>query len=176
MKSRKLISIVLAVLLALMLCAPALAAEENDLTRGEFVSALFELSGVTDMEPRQAYFVDVEMHGDLALAVRWAVGEGIVSGYGDGRFGPDDPVTREQMAAMLYRYAQTLGQGFEGMWYFPLDYPDADQISDWADEAMHWCVMNGIINGKDGKLVPGGYASRAEAATMLMRYCTKTAE
>ena len=88
MKSRKLISIVLAVLLALMLCAPAFAAEENDLTRGEFVSALFELSGVTDMEPRQAYFEDVPMHGDLALAVRWAVGEGIVSGYGDGRFGP----------------------------------------------------------------------------------------
>ena len=49
-------------------------------------------------------------------------------------------------------------------------------ISSWADEAMHWCVMQGIINGKDGKLVPGGNASRAEAATMLMRYCTKIAE
>ena len=125
MKNRKLISITLAMLLILSLCVPALAAEEDTLTRGELVSALFDLSGVTDMEPKQAYFEDVEMHGDLALAVRWAVGEGIITGYGDGRFGPDDPVTREQMAAMLYRNAKLYGQGFQGMWYFPLDYPDA---------------------------------------------------
>ena len=125
MKHRKLISAALALVLALTLCAPALAAEEDTLTRGEFVSALFALSGITDMEPKQMYFDDVEMHGDLALAVRWAVGEGIVKGYGNGKFGPEDPVTREQMAAMLYRYAQALGQGFRGMWYFPLDYPDA---------------------------------------------------
>ena len=170
MKSRKLISIVLAVLLALMLCAPAFAAEENNLTRGEFVSALFELSGVTDMEPRQAYFEDVPMHGDLALAVRWAVGEGIVSGYGDGRFGPNDPVTREQMAAMLYRYAQAMGQGFEGVWYFPLDYPDATEISGWADEAMHWCVMQGILTGTDRGLEPKATATDDQLTLVLERW------
>ena len=53
---------------------------------------------------------------------------------------------------------------------FLLDYPDASEISDWANEAMHWCVMQGVINGKDGKLVPKDDASRAEAATMLMRF------
>lgn len=59
---------------------------------------------------------------------------------------------------------------------FDLDYPDASTISSWANEAMHWMVMNEIINGKNGKLVPGGDASRAEAATMLMRFRTKIAE
>ena len=96
--------------------------------------------------------------------------------YGNGRFDPTGDITREQLAAILYRYEQSKGGGFVGAWMFLLDYPDAAEISSWADEAMHWCVMNGIINGKDGKLVPGGDASRAEAATMLMRYCTKTAE
>ena len=88
------------------------------------------------MEPKQAWFGDVEMHGDLALAVRWAVGEGIVKGYGNGKFGPDDPVTREQMATMLYRNAQALGQGFQGMWYFPLDFPDADREVEGAFELV----------------------------------------
>ena len=176
MKLRKFIPIVLALLLALSLCTPALAAEEETLTRGEFVSALFELSGVTDMEPKQAYFDDVEMNGDLALAVRWAVGEGIVKGYGNGKFGPDDPVTREQMATMLYRNAQTLGQGFRGMWYFLLDYPDADQISDWADEAMHWCVMNGILIGTDKGLEPKATATDDQLALVLERWQASLAD
>jgi len=59
---------------------------------------------------------------------------------------------------------------------FLLDYPDASDISDWADEAMHWMVMHGIINGKDGSLVPQGEAFRAEAATMLMRFCAALTE
>ena len=122
------------------------------------------------MEPRQAYFDDVPMHGDLALAIRWAVGNGIVKGYGDGRFGPDDPVTREQMATMLYRNAVLLGQGFQGMWMFYLNYPDAAEISEWADEAMHWVVMNGILIGSDRGLEPKANATDAQLATVLDRW------
>lgn len=140
------------------------------LTRGEFIMGLFELSGEKDMEPRQAYFDDVPMHGDLALAIRWAVGNGIVKGYGDGRFGPDDPVTREQMATMLYRNAVLLGQGFQGMWMFYLNYPDAAEISEWADEAMHWVVMNGILIGSDRGLEPKANATDAQLATVLDRW------
>ena len=95
-----------------------------------------------------------------------------MTGYGDGRFGPNDPITREQMATILYRYAQTKGQGFQGLLSFRLDFPDAGDVSDWATEAMSWMVMNGVINGKDGKLAPGGSASRAEAAAMLMRFAS----
>lgn len=151
--------------------APEKEAEgDGVLTRGEFIMGLFALSGEKDMEPRQAYFDDVPMHGDLALTIRWAVGNGIVKGYGDGRFGPDDPVTREQMATMLYRNAVLLGQGFQGMWMFYLNYPDAAEISDWADEAMHWVVMNGILIGSDRGLEPKANATDAQLATVLDRW------
>ncbi len=170
MKTKRMISTLLAGILALMLCAPASASGADILTRGKFVSALFAQSGITDMEPKQAWFEDVPTDGELALAVRWAVMEGIITGYGDGRFGPGDPVTREQMAAMLYRYAHTLGQGFQGAWYFPLNYPDASEISGWADEAMHWCVMHGILTGTDRGLEPKGTATDGQLALVLERW------
>ena len=74
-------------------------------------------------------------------------------------------------ACMLYRFAQSQDKGFTGQWMFPLDYTDADSVSGWAYEAMCWCTANGILNGKDGnRLDPTGQASRAEAATMLLRF------
>ena len=143
--------------------------EEEVLTRGEFVMGLFDLSGVKDMEPDdQVYFEDVPLSGKLALAVRWAVGNGIVKGYGNGRFGPDDPVTREQMAVMLYRCAQT--QGETDVQTFPLDFPDADEVSDWAEEAMCWAVMNGIIIGTDKGLEPKALATDDQLALVLQRF------
>jgi hypothetical protein len=75
--------------------------------RGEFVRALYKLADESAAEPKQDHFDDVPPEGSLAQSVRWAADSGIVNGYGNGKFGPDDPVTREQMAAMLYRNAQT---------------------------------------------------------------------
>ena len=77
--------------------------------------------------------------------------------------------TREALVAMCYRYVQTLGGGFDGLWAFQLDFPDAGDVSDDALEAMSWCVMNGVINGMDGTLNPQGTATRAQTATILMR-------
>ena len=91
-------------------------------------------------------------------------------------FNPNGAVTREQLATMLYRYAQHKGQGFTGLWSFPLDYPDASSVSEWAYEAMCWMTMNGVINGMNGKLAPASGATRAQVATMLMRYCTSAAK
>ena len=150
-------------------------APNGSTSRAMIVTILYRLEGepkITAANP----FEDVAEGSWYTDAVIWAAENNIVSGYGNGKFGPNDNITREQLAAILYRYEQSKGGGFVGAWMFLLDYPDAAEISSWADEAMHWCVMNGIINGKDGKLVPGGDASRAEAATMLMRYCTKIAE
>ena len=102
----------------------------------------------------------------------WAQGKGIVNGYTDGTFGPNNPITREQMAAILYRYAQYKGQGFTGSWMFLLDFVDRADIASWADEAVHWCTMKGIVNGKAGKVFdPKGNATRAEAAAMIQRFC-----
>ena len=174
MKHSKILSVLLTLALVLALSVPALAADGEsgeDLTRGEFVTALFQLTDEWDVEPSQDYFDDVPAEGGLAQCVRWAAENGIVNGYGNGKFGPDDPVTREQMAAMLYRSAQRLGQGYTDAWLFPLDeYPDAAEISPWADEAMHWMVMNGIITGTDKGLEPKALAAEDQLSLVLQRW------
>lgn len=96
----------------------------------------------------------------------WTMGAGISDGTD-----MDGTLTREQLATMLYRYAQSKGQGFTGAWAFRLDYSDADAVSYYAYEAMCWTTMHGIINGMgDGSLAPQGQATRAQVATMLMRF------
>ena len=170
MKYSKLLSLLLALALAFALTAPALAADEALLTRGELVKALYLLSGERNAAPTQDWFDDVSAEGADAQIIRWAVESGVVKGYGDGSFGPDDPVTREQMAAMLYRNAQKLGQGFRGAWMFPLDYPDADTVSDWADEAMHWAVMHGIVGADAERLEPRAAATDDQLPLVLLRW------
>ena len=169
MKLRKALSVLLALLLCLSLCAPAFAADADVLTRGRFVCALYDLSGVKNDAP-QARFDDVPTQGELALAVGWAVENGIVNGYGDGRFGPDDPVTREQMAAMLFRNAQALGQAPQGTWMFPLGFADASEISAYAEKAVQWAVMNRIILGADGLIEPKALATEGQLALVLDRW------
>ena len=110
-------------------------------------------------------FKDVDEEAYYGEAVRWASAEKIVNGIGDDLFAPDENVTREQLATIIYRYVQRQGGGFKGAWYFPLDYNDASEISAYADEAMHWCVMNGIIEAdEDNNLRPTEPATRAETA------------
>ena len=116
--------------------------------------------GFTDLN-REAVYMD---------AVRWAAGEGVIKGYDAKTFGPDDPVTREQLAVMLYRYAQKNGLGFTGAWYFPLNYPDAAEVSDWADEAMHWMVMNGKPEAAGGLLQPRAAVTRRELGQVTAAY------
>ena len=116
-------------------------------------------------------FDDVDPNAYYGEAVRWAASEGIVSGYGNGKFGPNDPITREQLAAMLYNYEKKQGGGFNGAWAFRLDFDDVASVSEWAYEPMSWMVMNGVISGTSSTtLSPKGQATRAQAATMLMRY------
>ena len=116
-------------------------------------------------------FSDVAEDTYCAEAVRWAASCGVVQGYENGAFGVGDPVTREQFAAILYRYAQGEGRGFIGTWAFPLDYTDAQQVSGFAYEPLCWLTMNGVISGKtDGSLDPRGGVTRAQAVVMLQRY------
>ena len=146
---------------------------ESTTTRAQLVTILWQLAGCPDSESSAAYS-DTQASAWYAKAVAWAGANGIVSGYADGSFGPDDAVTREQFAAILYRYAQSLGEGFTGSWYFLLDYSDAQQISAWADEAMHWCVMKGILSGTGADtLSPGMSTTRGQMAVMLMQFCQR---
>ena len=103
---------------------------------------------------------------NMVEARQWAIDSGISDGTN-----PGNAVTRQQLAALLYRFAQMNGQGFTGAWAFQLDYPDADQISEYAYEAMCWMTMNGVIAGtSQGTLNPTGTATRAQFAVMLYRF------
>lgn len=147
----------------------------DKITRAEIVTMFWRAEG----EPVVNYFMqysDVEGDEYYGEAVRWATAEKIVNGYSDGSFKPKNAVTREELAQIIYNYAKLKGNGFTGSWMFLLDYPDAAEVGSWADEAMHWCVMNKIITGINGKLSPKGLASRAEAATMFMRLNPEVAE
>lgn len=104
--------------------------------------------------------------------VQWAKSTGISDGSD-----LTGSVTREQLATMLYRYAQSQGLGFTGTWAFSLDYADADQVSEYAYEAMCWMTMNGIFDGVgDNMLAPAGTATRAQVATILMRFIENFAQ
>jgi hypothetical protein len=141
-------------------------------SRGMIVTILYRMENSPAVEHTNA-FSDVEEGAYDYDAILWAQANGIAGGYADGTFRPDAPVTREQLAAILYHDVQRRGGGFTGSWMFPLDFTDAADVSEWADEAMHWCVMNGLLNGSDGKLLPQGSATRAQMAAVLHRFCEK---
>lgn len=138
-------------------------------SRGMVVTILWRLSGSPDLEDEiWGYpFADVDAGAYYGTAVYWARLNGIADGYGDGTFGPDAPVTREQLAVMLYNCA-----GQPPVPDLALTFDDAGQISGFADSAMRWAVDAGILSGQGGGLLdPGGRATRAQVAVMLMRFC-----
>ena len=138
-------------------------------TRGMVVTVLYRLENQPSTSA--ASFTDVASGAYYANAVAWANANGIVSGYGSGKFGPNDKVTREQLAAILYRYAQYKKYDVSGA--NSLDgYTDVQSVSSYAVPALQWANAAGVVNGKSGsKLDPKGYATRAEVAAMLMRFC-----
>ena len=140
-------------------------------TRGMVVTVLYRLENQPSTSA--ASFTDVASGAYYANAVAWANANGIVSGYGSGKFGPNDKVPREQLAAILYRYAQykkydvSVGEDTN-----ILSYDDAQSISSYAIPAIQWACGAGVVTGKSGsKLDPKGNATRAEVAAMLMRFC-----
>ena len=146
-------------------------APDGTATRGQIVTILWRLAGSPVVNYAMRY-ADADEGAWYGEAVRWAASTGVVTGYSESSFGPNDAITREQLAAILYRYVKTQGQGFTGMWYFPLRYDDAVSISSWADEAMHWCVMKGLLNGtSETTLSPQLTATRAQLAAILQRFC-----
>ena len=151
--------------------APTSFVPDGIVTRAEMVTVLWNMSGTPVVNYLMTY-TDVSEEAWYAEAIRWASSEGIVDGYGNNAFGPDDPITREQMATMLYRYEKELGGGgFTGAWMFQSAFTDAAKVNDWAREAVAWCGMNGILEGRgDGSFDPAGKAQRSELAKVLTKY------
>ena len=145
-------------------------APNADTTRGMIVTILYRLEG-SPAVASAAGFSDVAAGQYYADAVAWASANGIVTGYDSSKFGPNDKITREQMAAILYRYA-----GFKKYDVSKTSdlssYTDNASISSYAADALKWANAEGLINGMgDGRIAPQGSAVRAQAAALLMRFC-----
>lgn len=132
-------------------------APNSSLTRGMVVTMLARMAGV-DTSTGSVWY---------EAGRTWAMANGVSDGTG-----MTDDITREQLAAMLYRYAKLMGEDTTAAADLSA-FSDADQISGWAVEAMAWAVQRGILQGADGKLMPGGTATRAQAAAMFHRFLTK---
>ena len=143
-------------------------------TRGMIVTILYRLEG--SPAASLSRFRDVVEGQYYSSAVAWAAANGVVEGYSDGRFGPDDPITREQMAVILSRYAQYKRYN-TGARVNLSTYGDAAQVSPYALEAMQWARAEGLITGTDANLLlPGGNATRVQIAAILMRFCENIAQ
>jgi hypothetical protein len=139
------------------------------MTRAMLVTALYRAAGAPAVAQTDA-FSDVARGTPLAAAVSWARDASVADGMGDGRFGPEATVTREQITAMLFRYARHTGAD-TGAADDLSAFSDADEIAGWAKEALAWAVSARIVNGMgDGSVAPRGTATRAQAAQMLLDY------
>ena len=145
--------------------APGRFSPDQPMSRGMLAVVLHNL----ESNPAQALtgaFADVDNRQWYAGGVSWAAAQGIIGGYGNGTFGPNDNITREQLAVMLWRYA-----GSPAATERELHFADAYKASDWAAEALRWAVEKGVLNGKGGGILdPGGEATRAETAQMLKNF------
>ena len=141
-------------------------------TRGMMATILWRMEGSPVPKGKNS-FTDVEAGKWYADAITWTAENGIFAGYGKDKFGPDDPITREQLAAIFYRYADY--KGYDLTVKGNLDkFKDADKITDYAKTAMQWAVGSSLVKGKSGNLLdPQGTATRAEIAAMLHRFIEK---
>ena len=145
---------------------------ELNTTRGQIVTILWRLTG----EPRATKrnpFTDVSSSQYYYDAISWAYDSGVVDGFDARTFKPDQNVTREQLAAILYRYAKYMNLSTSGSAYLA-KYKDADKIANWAYDAMAWANYRGLINGTSAtRIDPKGYATRAQIAAILHRFAVE---
>lgn len=140
-------------------------APEGAVSRGQVVTVLYRLAGTPSVAGRTCPFTDVD-ESWCKDAVVWGYNEGVVMGYDDNTFRPDECVTREQLAAFVYRYAND-GTAASGK---TLAFTDGSLVSDYAVPAMNWCINKGVVIGMgDGTLYPQGGSTRAQFAAMISR-------
>ncbi len=138
-------------------------------TRGMIVTILHRLEGSTKVTGTNT-FADVEEGKWYSNAIKWAAENSIVAGYGDGKFGPEDSITREQMAVILMNYAKLKGYDVSAKTDIS-KFTDGDKVSSWAKDALAWANAKGLIIGTGNEiLAPQGLAVRAQVAAVLHRF------
>ena len=141
---------------------------DGDVTRGMFATLLYRLSGSPAVGSKMP-FSDVSSSQYYYDAIIWAYSNGIVTGLSDTQFAPDAKVSREQMVTMLYRYAKYINDDTSATTSLN-SFGDRASVSSWAMDAMRWAVAEGLINGSNGNLNPAANSTRAQIATVLVRY------
>ena len=156
------------ILSVLCLSGTAFAAEQEPYaTRADAAAALWLAAGSPVVNYAMT-FADVPQEAPYAEAVRWCAAEQLMYGYSEAAFGPEDAVTRQQLAAVLYRYVKQQGGGFTGMWMFPLRFTDAAQVHQWAYEPLCWMTMKGVLTGTgEGVLQPEGTVTATELSGLV---------
>ena len=150
-------------------------APNSETTRAQLVTILYRLEGEPEVSGTSG-FTDVEAGTWYTDAVAWAAANGIVNGVSETEFAPGKDITREQLATILFRYAEAKGYDVSARADLSA-YPDADQIQSYAAESVAWAVAEGLIQGfEDNTLRPAGNATRAQIATILMRFCEGVAK
>ena len=140
-------------------------------TRAMLATILWRMEG-SPAPKSSAGYSDVPTGQWYSDAIAWATEKGIFEGYGNGTFGPNDPITREQLAALFYRYASHKGYDTSAVGSLE-QFSDKDKASSWALDALKWAIGSGLMNGKGDTLDPTGTATRAEIAAMLHRFVDK---
>lgn len=145
-------------------------APDKAMDRAMFATVLYRIAGEPAFSGASS-FSDVESGRYYSTPIAWAEANGFMGGKGGGIFDPEGEISRQEMAVTLYRYVKSQGKGFTGLWAFQLDFSDADQVADWAYEAVCWMSMNKVLNGKGGGVLdPKGSAKRSEVAQMIMNF------
>ena len=152
-----------------------LFAPNNPTTRAQLVTILYRLEGEPEVSG-QSGFTDVEADTWYTDAVTWAAEEGVVNGVSETQFAPGNNITREQLATILFRYAQAKGYDVSARADLS-GFPDAGDIQSYATEGLSWAVAEGLLQGfEDDSLRPQSTATRAQIATILMRFCEGVAK
>ena len=141
---------------------------DGTLTRGQLMTILYRMAGTPETEAATP-FTDVASGRYFTDAVAWAYEAGIAEGVSGTTFAPNAPVTREQLVTFLYRYAKYQEEDVSAQGTLA-GYPDAEAVSEYAQIPMAWAVEQELVNGIDGKLAPKGAATRAQIATIILRY------
>ena len=147
-------------------------APSRSVTRGQLAAALYRMAGEPAVTAKAA-FTDVPADYWCAAAITWAAENGVVTGYGDGGFRPADAVQRQELAAMLFRFAVYQGMSAVTLEENLAPFADRADVAAYAVPAMNWVVGQGILQGKDGGLLPQAPVDRAQLAAMLRRYLEK---
>ena len=148
---------------------------EKNMTRAEFTTILYRIAGAPSMKYESCYS-DVADNMFYSQAVTWAKCNGIVSGYDDGTFGPNDEITREQMVTILYRYEKFMNGTLTAVGDYS-HFSDGNKVSNYASEAMKWAVGNELIKGNDnGTLEAKANTTRAVCASIITRYSDKSGD